>query len=65
MSIEKIFSERRVGQIFGLIIGLSGLVCSAYLASVGDTVSSSVVGGSTVLGLVGIFVTGQYLQKKE
>jgi len=62
---DKHFSERRLGQKFGFGIGALGLICSVILAMIGAETTASIVGGSTVLGLVGIFVTGQILSKKE
>ena len=62
---HKKFNERRLGQIFGLTIGLSGLICSTVLAFLSAETASAIVGGSTVIGLVGLFVTGQYLGKNE
>jgi len=61
---DKQFSERNTGQHYGLIIGLSGLVCSGFLGYLGLETASGIVGGTTVIGLVGIFVTGQLVNKK-
>ena len=62
---DKQFAERRLGQKFGFGIGAIGLICSVALAWIGAENAASIVGGSTVIGLVGIFVTGQILSKKE
>ena len=62
---NKQFSERRLGQRFGFGIGALGLICSVALSWIGADNTASIVGGSTVLGLVGIFVTGQILSKKD
>ena len=62
---DKQFSERRLGQRFGFGIGALGLISSVILAWIGAENTASIVGGSTVLGLVGIFVTGQILSKKD
>ena len=62
---KKQFSERKLGQKFGFGIGALGLICSVVLAWIGAENTASIVGGSTVLGLVGIFVTGQILSKKD
>ena len=61
---NKQFKERKLGQNFGFSIGVLGLACSAFLAFIGAENAASIVGGSTVIGLVGIFVTGQILSKK-
>ena len=56
---NKQFSERRLGLKFGFSIGALGLISSVALAWIGAENAASIVGGSTVLGLVAIFVTGQ------
>jgi uncharacterized membrane protein len=62
---NKQFSERKLGQRFGFSIGVLGLVCSVVLAWIGSENAASIIGGSTVLGLVGIFVTGQLISKNN
>lgn len=62
---DKQFSERNLGQKFGFGIGALGLISSVILAWIGAENTASIVGGSTVLGLVSIFVTGQLLSKKD
>lgn len=54
-----VFTERIVGQVFGLIIGLSGLGAAVYLGVHGDTVVGSVVGGGTLGALVSAFIVGK------
>ncbi len=61
---DKQFSERKRGQILGFCIGSLGLLCSVALAWIGYENAASIVGGSTVIGLVGVFVTGQFLSNK-
>lgn len=46
-----------IGQIFGLIIGILGLTISAYLALHGAQTTAAIIGGSTVLGLTGSFLS--------
>ena len=53
---NKQFLERRIGQFSGLLIGAIGLISSVMLAYFGDTTTASIVGGTTVIGLVSIFV---------
>ncbi len=62
--VTKQLSERKRGQIFGFLIGSLGLSCSVLLAFLESHTAAGIVGGSTVLGLVGIFVTGQLLSKE-
>ena len=52
-----------VGQAFGLIIGVAGLISAVVLGIYGESTAASVVGGSTVLGLVAVFVTGRHALK--
>lgn len=58
------YTERRLGQIFGFIIALVALLGSIWLGANGQESTASIIGGSTVLGLVGIFVTGRYFSSK-
>src|SRR5690606_39448599 len=56
-------TQFRRGQIFGLIIAVLGLISAVLIAAVNQTsggaATASIVGGSTVLGLVGVFVIGR------
>lgn len=51
--------ERRLGQIFGFTIGVVALSVSALALVKGSAVAASVIGGTTVVGLVAVFVTGR------
>ena len=62
---NKQFLERRIGQFLGFGIAIAGLSCCIALAWMGYQTAASVVGGATVVGLVGIFVTGQVMAKKQ
>ena len=46
------------GQHYGLTIGLVGLVASAFMASIGAVVPAGIVGGTTIVSLVAVFVVG-------
>ncbi len=52
------------GQAYGLIVALFGLAGSITLVLKGHDISGSVLGGSTLLGLVSVFVIGQSKHKK-
>ncbi|QWR76163.1 DUF2335 domain-containing protein [Candidatus Magnetomonas plexicatena] len=54
--------ERRLGQIFGIIIGLAGLIASVICASFQAQTTASIIGGTTVVGLVTVFVIGKKLK---
>lgn len=60
---NKEFSERRIGQVFGLIIGISGLACAAYLGYLGLETAAATVGGTTVVSLVGLFILGKLFNR--
>ena len=53
------------GQIYGLVIGLAGICASfaiSYFAK--DPVTASIVGGTTVVSLVVVFITGHWAKPK-
>jgi len=53
------------GQIFGLIIGLSGLGLSTFAAIKGQPWFGSIIGGSTLVSLVSVFVYARRAQKGD
>jgi len=57
--------ETFIGQLFGLIVALSAFGASAWFAYLGHPVSASVIGGTTILGLVSVFVTGRRWRQSE
>ena len=57
--------QSKLGQIFGLIIGLAGIGCGTYLASIGQDIVGGVIAGGTVVSLVSVFVLGKKSQKKN
>jgi uncharacterized membrane protein len=58
-------SQSKKGQIFGFIIALLLIASSVYCAFSGYESLGKILGGSTILGLVAIFVTGKLLQRKK
>lgn len=64
-AITSQLSQSMKGQIFGFIIALLLISSSVYLAVSGSQGLAKILGGSTILGLVAIFVTGKYLQGKK
>lgn len=58
-----VFVERIIGQIFGLIIGVCGLGASVYASTHGAETAGAIIGGTTVVGLVGAFVFGKSKEK--
>jgi uncharacterized membrane protein len=70
ISIEKIVitgqqSQAFIGQLFGLIIGLSGLGMATYAAIIGQPWFGSVIGGATLVSLVSAFLYSRQNQKRE
>ncbi len=57
-------SETKRGQIFGLLIGLSALIVSGAAAYLGQTEVAMMIGGTTVVGLVTVFVVGRWKQQE-
>ncbi|EIY8042695.1 DUF2335 domain-containing protein [Vibrio vulnificus] len=47
------------GQYFALICSLVMIVCCTYLISNGHEISGSILGGSTLVGLAYVFITGR------
>ena len=58
-------SQSKLGQVFGLIIGLAGIGCGTYLASIGQDVVGGIIAGGTVVSLVSVFVLGKKTQRKS
>ena len=56
---NKIFSEARLGQICGLIIGLAAIIAGAYTATNGAQWPGGIIGGGGVIGLVSVFIYGR------
>jgi len=57
--------QSKLGQIFGLIIGLVGIGCGTYLAAIGKTTVGGIIAGATVVSLVSVFVIGKKEQHKK
>lgn len=53
------------GQIFGFIIAVLGLGLATVLAIYGFEILASVIGGTTLVGLVTIFVLGKSGQRRD
>jgi uncharacterized membrane protein len=56
---QHLAKESRQGQIFGLIIGLAGLTAACFCSVYGAEKAAMVIGGSTLIGLVAVFVIGR------
>ena len=53
------------GQVFALIIGLSGMGLATYAATSGHDTFGMVIGGTTLLSLVSAFLYSKHLDKAE
>jgi uncharacterized membrane protein len=67
IEIEKLVVESQQrqsgrGQIFALIIGISGIGAGTFLAANGHDYVGGIIAGSTVVGLVYAFITGRRKQ---
>lgn len=51
--------EARLGQVFGLIIGIVTIGLGAYVAVNDAQIPGSIIGGLGITGLVGVFVYGR------
>ena len=65
LAIKYATSETRRGQWFGLIIGVCALVMTAISLAFGSENTAMVIGGSTIVGLVTVFVVGRTSTLKD
>lgn len=54
-----IFAERALNLLFALIVAGGCISASVYLAISGHDVPASIIGGTTVVGLVAAFIAGR------
>jgi uncharacterized membrane protein len=62
--IRKDYSERKTGQVLGFIIGIAALGVALWLGLDGETAVASIIGGTTVLGLVSAFIISRTMEAK-
>jgi len=53
------FIERMSGLVFALVVACLGLGIAAWLAVSGHELTASVIGGTTIVGLVSAFILGR------
>ena len=58
-------SQSARGQLFGLLIGIFGIVAGAIVTLMGHDVVGGGIAGATVVSLVYAFITGQRAQRQE
>lgn len=59
MALTAAYTERSRGQWFGLVIGLAGFATAAYGFYTGHAPEAAWLAGTTIVGLVSIFVIGR------
>ena len=59
LALRETTAGNRRGQIIGGIVALSALGTAGFLGYHGHSVAAGIVGGTTVIGLVTVFVTGR------
>ena len=64
-AISSQLDESRKGQDYGLTIGLAGLVTCLILALTSHDWVAGIIGSSTLVGLVTVFVVGRRKQKED
>lgn len=52
------FKEARIGQIFGLAIGMIALFCGTFTAVEGSSLAGGFIGAGGVVALVAVFIYG-------
>jgi len=56
--------ETTLGQVFGLLVALAALGATVWLGVLGLETAASIVGGTTIVGLVGAFIAGRQRSDK-
>jgi uncharacterized membrane protein len=65
MRLSAYSQDRRLGQIFGFSIAVLALSGSIFLAVTGHESTASVIGGTTLVALVSIFVLGRVFRNSK
>jgi uncharacterized membrane protein len=53
------------GQIMAFLIAIIGISCSTFLTYCGHAIVGSILGGGTIVSLVGAFIYGKQKQKSS
>lgn len=64
-AIKEELRQSRLGQIFGFILGFTGILCATALSFFGHEAVAGTFGSVTIIGLVTVFVIGKKAQKEE
>lgn len=63
--IKSDISNSKSGLLFGFVIGMSGVIGSVVLVMTDHELTGSVLGATTLLGLVGTFVYGSRARRRD
>ncbi len=58
-ALNAIAADTKRGQWSALIVTLSAFATAAFLGYLGHPAAASIIGGATVVGLVGVFIKGR------
>ncbi|MFN6943506.1 MAG: DUF2335 domain-containing protein [Cytophagaceae bacterium] len=64
-AIKSQSNQSFLGQIFGFTIGIVALLAAWHLAINGHNAVAGIIGGTTVVGLVSVFIIGKTSQSKQ
>lgn len=64
-TIRRQLNQSGIGQILAFLVSLSCLGASSWLAYEGHDAVAGVIGGTTVVGLVSVFIYGKVSQQKD
>jgi uncharacterized membrane protein len=64
-AMRREFTERRIGQLFGLLIGLAALGTGAFTAAYGHPVAGGFIGTGGVVALVTAFIYGRVSESQQ
>ncbi|MGL4598930.1 MAG: DUF2335 domain-containing protein [Bacteroidia bacterium] len=64
-AIREELKQSRRGQLFGLLLGVTGLGLATVLACLGHETTAGIFGTTTIVGLVAVFVIGKRTQQKD
>lgn len=64
-AIREELKQSRLGQVFGFVLGIVGLLLAAILAILDHETIAGIFATTTILGLVTVFVLGKKAQKKD
>lgn len=63
--VNQNYKQIQRGQLYGLIIGITGIITGATTALLGSPATGSIIGGATAVGLVSAFVLGKKIKSND